>query len=210
MANYEYDKHKLTEIMAEKNVLKFHLQKHFNYTNGTTIDRWVNGEDIYLSKLLELCNYMEISPMEFILIDGKPLSQINMTELPDELDLPSKKEYYTVAEMFDLKMQCNEQVFSLKEQYITELADQKVKLAQEFQEQISRERREMWREHKAELDEKDEEIAALQKALTDLRIQYAKENKVGRSYPKKDINNHLNEPQSPEYGKTESKWGKQQ
>lgn len=73
MAHYEYNNEKLKELEENGIIKKGVIRKKFNYSNTRTIDRWLSGADIYVSRLVEICNLHELSPIEFFIKDKTPL-----------------------------------------------------------------------------------------------------------------------------------------
>ena len=47
------------------------ISARFKYTNNTTVNRWLDGNDIYIASLLFICNQFNLDLLSFLNYDGK-------------------------------------------------------------------------------------------------------------------------------------------
>ncbi len=72
--NLSYKSNALKELLNKFNLKKTNIaKKTFGHTNNETVNRWLEGEDIYFTKLVEICNDKKIDILSFIELDGKGL-----------------------------------------------------------------------------------------------------------------------------------------
>ena len=62
----QYNKNRIRELMQEAGVRRADLKRALGIANETTILRYVNGEDIHVSRLLQLAHFFGKSIMDFI------------------------------------------------------------------------------------------------------------------------------------------------
>ena len=70
-----YNTNKIKTLMTENGVLRADLKRALGISNEKTIIRYVNGEDIHVSRLLQIADFFGCSITEFFLSDGIPVAQ---------------------------------------------------------------------------------------------------------------------------------------
>ena len=64
----------IAEIFRKYRILKTQVSKLFGQTNNATVERWINGKDIYVNALAKLCSSYNIDLLSFFTHDNKPFS----------------------------------------------------------------------------------------------------------------------------------------
>lgn len=180
---YEYNHKSLTRHIKNKTFSQRTLSESTN-TSRPTVIRWVHGEDIYISKLLKICNEFKIPLGDFITENGMPVSPL-YTDDKDHTEalksLPSEKSI-NVAEV----MKYEEQMKAIKEEYenkinqmekdflerigdIREAAAEK--WAKKNMESLQQERKSIETKYEKRLKEQSDEIIRLREEVAVLRNQ---------------------------------------
>lgn len=72
--NLDYKSNAFKELLNKFNLKKTNIAKGiFGQTNNDTVNRWLEGEDIYFTKLVRICNAIKIDILSFLEFDGKTL-----------------------------------------------------------------------------------------------------------------------------------------
>lgn len=66
----KYNEKRIQELMQETGAKRADLKRALGISNETTILRYVNGEDIHVSRLLQLASFFGRSVMDFFVRDG--------------------------------------------------------------------------------------------------------------------------------------------
>lgn len=67
-----YKSNAFEELLKKYNLKKTNISKRtFGQTNNKTVNRWLNGEDIYFTKLISICNDKKIDLLSFLEFEGK-------------------------------------------------------------------------------------------------------------------------------------------
>jgi len=207
---FKYKATKIKELIASRTIRKVDLRKHFDYSNDVTINRWEKGEEIYVSKLAEICNLTKMSILEFFEFDEKDIKPygINTQTEPVVTDMPItesgsiehilKKE----REITEMKLKHQSEIFALRESHIKELTQNTLKLKEEERENLNKQRIQDWERFEEKMKEKDQEITLLKEAMLEMQMQY-KELELSTSHTttRTKTQSLANEPGSTTYQK---------
>lgn len=111
---YEYNPKAFDRHIKDKTFSQRSLSESTN-TSRPTIIRWIHGEDIYVSKLLRICNSFKIPLGDFIRENDIPISTFftDSKEQTETLHTSSKEQSVNVAEI----MKYEEQMKKIKDEY---------------------------------------------------------------------------------------------
>lgn len=74
MTTFSFNTHAVSELFRKYRIIKTQVAKQFKQTNNVTVERWINGNDLYTSPLARLCSYYNLDLLSFFQHDGKPFS----------------------------------------------------------------------------------------------------------------------------------------
>lgn len=183
--NYSYNKKKFKELVESGIVTKTALRRICGGNNYSTINRWIGGEDIYIEKLLSICNAFNFDLNDFLIITGKNINRISSNKETDNtqpnMDSATIIEYE--RRITSIRLDAQKELFKEREGKIKELATLEIKLHKEAIAEIEAERARLKKDYKSEMDqvesdfkkqlkEKDIEICELKKQLSDFQLAY--------------------------------------
>ena len=67
-----YNKDLMKQVIEDYGISVRSIMGLFNHTNANTINRWREGEDIYLNALIKVCNAFRLNLLQFIEYEGRP------------------------------------------------------------------------------------------------------------------------------------------
>lgn len=73
---YQYNKKKFKELQERLKLTRSAVRVGLEIKNDVTVKRWLEGEDLHISRLIQFCNKFAVSPLEFIDKDGVAMSEI--------------------------------------------------------------------------------------------------------------------------------------
>lgn len=76
----EYNTKTMAAVFDRWKFVRTHVARFFHQTNNITINKYIAGGDIYVSKLLAFCNDRNVDLLQYFMHDGKPY-YTNMCEL---------------------------------------------------------------------------------------------------------------------------------
>lgn len=116
---YEYNSKAIDRHIKNRTFSQRSLSESSN-TSRPTVIRWIHGEDIYVSKLLRICNHYKIPLGDFIYENGLPVSSVytNDSSQTEALQNLPKDQSSNVAEI----MRYEEQMKRLKEEYESKIS----------------------------------------------------------------------------------------
>lgn len=177
---FRYKTSKIKELIASRKIRKVDLRRHFGYSNDVTINRWEKGEDIYVSKLEEICNLTKTSILEFFEFDEKDIKPYGI-HTPQESETASmpvvengsieyilKKE----REITDIRLKHQSEMFALKESFLKDLTQNTLKLKEEERDNLDKQRMQDWERFNEKMKEKDQELNQLKESLLEMQMQY--------------------------------------
>lgn len=189
----EYDNCRIAELLKRLNLTRADIRRDLAVTNDATVKRWIEGGDIYISRVVDFCNTYKISILEFFNEDGRNLLELCKNKEIETIDISDNVASLLIKkeqELSEIRIQAQRDIFAVKEtafaareKYITELADLKISLKEEEQkhlrEQYEEQRAKQEKEiadikevHAKQLADKDEEIAKLRRDMNNLQLEY--------------------------------------
>lgn len=200
-----YNNKKLKELLASLRKNRSDFRSDIGIQNDSTVKRWIEGEDIYVSRLTQICNMYDKNILDFFLIDGQEIKQeeimqeAEQTSVPDDIaTILLKKE----KEISEIKLLCKEEIFIVKEElhkqeinHVKEIAELTIRLkdeerthlyAQHEQDNLSfkKDLEELRTKMEQVISEKDKENSLLQQKLNDIQLQFKElEMSMGTSSP---------------------------
>lgn len=183
--NYSYNNKKFKELIESGTVTKTTLRRICGGNNYSTINRWIEGEDIYIKKLLSICNEFNLDLNDFLVITGKNTNRISSNKETDttqpNIDSATIIEYE--RKIASIRFDAQKELFKERENKIKELATLEIKLHKEAIAEIETERARLKKDYKSEINqvesdfkkqlkEKDIEIFELKKQLSDFQLAY--------------------------------------
>lgn len=181
---YSYKETKFKELFKEGRITPTSIRRTSAGGNYSTIKRWTEGEDIYVKKLVEVCNAFDLNLLDFFLIDGNPIQNTDSESiLHSSTEIPTSIIVEYERSMAELRLKAQENLFKEKESNIKELSNLEISLRKEFLADIEKERERLKDLHQKELEktklslenalkEKDEIIFKLKESISELQLQY--------------------------------------
>lgn len=182
---YSYDKSKL-KIMIESGAWKkTHLATSLGMKNVITINRWMDGGDVQISKLLNMCNAYNTSIGEFILKDGIPIDAIP-TKAEEAIFTDNSQTSLILKyerEISDVKLECQQKVFDSEHSKTKEISAIELRLKDEYLDKIDSYRKELHKETELEkesiktfynekISDKEKEIEILRRQIEELQLSH--------------------------------------
>lgn len=201
-----YNNKKLKETLSALKKNRADFRSDIGIQNDVTVKRWIEGEDIYVSRLTQICNMYNMDILEFFLSDGQEIKSEKIQEYTEPVS--TSDDITTILlkrekEIAELKLQSKEDIFSIREElhrqeikHIKEIAELTVRLREEERVRLfeqhdqnsikSKQEVEVLRSKMEQLlSEKDEENSLLQQRLNNLQIEYKElEMLAGMSGPR--------------------------
>lgn len=185
--SYSYNKERFKELIESGMVTKTALRRICGGNNYSTITRWMEGEDIYIGKLLSICNEFNLDLTDFITTTNESVNQVPKNKEPNvpQLNIDSSVIIEYERKMAALQVETQKEISRERETKIKELASLELKLNKATMFEIEEERSKLKTEYKQEINqiqtdfknllkEKDQEISELKKQLTDSHLAYKK------------------------------------
>ena len=72
MPKYTFRPTAISEFSNKYRIVKTQISKQFRQTSNVTVDRWLNGGDIYSTPLARLCSFYNLDLLSFFMHDDKP------------------------------------------------------------------------------------------------------------------------------------------
>lgn len=193
--SYTYNNKKIKEILDSKGLSKRKVRIALKMANDITVQRWIAGEDIYIGRLLELCNKFNLSPLDFIEYNGKPIDidSDKSKILKETINEPSNKTESKLIEeqsIAEIKMQCKDDIYAIREElhrqeitHIREVADLTVRIREEERIRLFEQREQDRLKYKQEMDElrkhteqllseKEKEVSSMLQKMNDMQLEY--------------------------------------
>ena len=164
---YTFNFTRFPQLKEERNLSVYRIKKDIHRTSPEGIQRWLDGAELRGEDIVDVCNAYGISPIEFFLCDGQPMT----CESNSETDTTSE------SEILKLQLQLTTERAEIEKTHIRELMQKDIDLARreaEIREEIRREMR----------DEYESQIATLRNQLLDLTAQYRELELTSSSYSK--------------------------
>lgn len=188
-----YNNKKLKETLSALKKNRSDFRSDIGIQNDVTVKRWIEGEDIYVSRLTQICNMYNMDILDFFLIDGQEIKSEEIQENTEPVSIADdiatlliKKE----KEITEIRLQSKEEIFSLKEElhrqeikHIKEIAELTVRLREEERTRLFEQHDQNATKSKQEMEElrskmellvseKNQENALLQQKLSNLQLEY--------------------------------------
>lgn len=180
---YEYNHKAFDRHIKDKTFSQRSLSESTN-TSRPTIIRWIHGEDIYISKLLRICNSYKIPLGDFIKENGIPVSAFftdnkNQTET---LQSTSVEQSANVAEIMKyeeqmrvLKIEYEGKLNRMEKEFLERIGDIKEasaeKWAKKSMEAVQSERKSLETKYERKIKEQSDEIIRLREENAVLKSQ---------------------------------------
>lgn len=164
-----------------------------------TVLGWTNeGRDLYLSKLLQICNHYQIPLGDFIRENGVPVSAVytddrSRTEIIRNISAETANDVAEIMryeeQMESLKKQYEDKMNSMEKDFLTRIGDVREAAAEKWAkknaESLQAERKSLETKYEKRLKEQNDEIMRLREENAVLRSQV----KTGftRTYPTPDV-----------------------
>lgn len=110
----QYNKNRIKELMQETGAKRADLKRALGISNETTILRYVDGEDIHVSRLLQLAQFFGKSISDFFIREGSMSADGNSSVSSKMLSLERK--------LHELEMTHLKEVMQLRISYERQLA----------------------------------------------------------------------------------------
>ena len=181
---YSYKETKFKELIDEGHLTPTSIRNKIANGQYSTIQRWIAGEDIYIKKLVEVCNVFKLNLLDFFLKDGSPIQCNTPESIPNaSTDTPTSVIVEYERRIADIRLKSQEELFKEKESNIKQLSNLEISLRNEFLVKIEKERERIKDLHQKELEriklsfeditaKKDETIFALKSSMIELQLQY--------------------------------------
>lgn len=173
---YSFNFTRFPQLKEERNLSIYRIKKDIHRTSPEGIQRWIDGAGLRGEDIVDVCNAYGISPIEFFLCDGQPMTNADKseTDTPTESEI-LKLQLQMETERVKIEKQHLQAVADLEKAHIRELMQKDIDLAKKeatIREEIRREMR----------DEYESQIATLRNQLIDLTTQYRELELTTRSY----------------------------
>lgn len=193
--SYTYNNRKIKEILDSKGLSKRKVRIALNMANDITVQRWIAGEDIYIGRLLEFCNKFNLSPLDFIEYNGKPIDMDSeksetLKETTNEPSTKIESEPIEGQSIAEVRMQCKDDIYAIREElhrqeiaHIREVADLTVRIREEERIRLFEQCEQDRLKHKQEMDElrkhteqllseKEKEVSLMQQKMNNMQLEY--------------------------------------
>ncbi|MDD3037953.1 hypothetical protein [Bacteroides sp.] len=183
--SYSYNKEKFKELIESGVVTKTSLRRICGGNNYSTINRWIEGEDIYIERLLSVCNEFNLDLADFIITTSGSTKLLFKNKEPNttQLNIDTSTIIEYERKIAALQVETQKELSRERETKIKELAALELKLHKEAMAEIETERSNLKNEYNQEkkqieadlnnqLKEKNQEIFELKKQLADVQLSY--------------------------------------
>lgn len=183
---YEYNPKAFDRHIKDKTFSQREISEETN-TSRPTITRWIHGEDIYISKLLKICNCFKVPLGDFIRENGIPVSAFytDDTGQTEKIQSDSVEQSSNVAEIMKyeeqikrLKAEYEEKINRMEKTYLERIGDIREasaeKWAKKNMEALQTERKSIESKYERKLKEQSEEIIKLREENAVLKSQLQK------------------------------------
>lgn len=205
---YEYNPKSIVRHIKNKSFSQRSLSESTN-TSRPTVIRWVHGEDIYVSKLLKICNEFRIPLGDFILENGLPVSPLytddkNHTEalknLPPENSINVSEVMKYEDQIRKIKEEYEDKIVRMEKEFLERIGDIRESSAEKWAkknlEAVQAERLSIESKYEQRLKEQNDEIIRLREEVAILK------SRINRCYPDNYINTEtLSEQERGAHGK---------
>lgn len=138
-----------------------------------TIIKWMKGEDIYVSKLISICNYYQLPINEFITDDNITTSSKSEKESIESTNVAEIMKYEELIKNIKEEYECR--LRNIEKDYLERISNIKESTAEKWtkkmSESLASERKRLESKYEQKLEEKTEEIIKLR-----IEIALLKEN----------------------------------
>lgn len=181
---YEYNPKAFDRHIKDKTFSQREISEETN-TSRPTITRWIHGEDIYISKLLKICNYFKVPLGDFIRENGIPVSAFYTDDAEQSEKGQSDLGSSNVAEIMRyeeqikrLKAEYEQKLNRMEKTYLEKIGDIREasaeKWAKKNMEALQTERKSIESKYEKKLREQSEEIIKLREENAVLKSQLQK------------------------------------
>lgn len=188
-----YNNNKLKEILSTLKKRRSDFRADIGIQNDITVKRWIEGGDIYVSRLTEICNIYNKDIIEFFLVDGQEIKPNKIQECTEPVPASDNISILLVKkdkEIAEIKLQSKEDIFSIREElhrqeikHIKEISELTVRLREEERTRLFEQHDQNAIKSKQEIEElrnrmeqllsaKDQENSLLQQKLNNLQLEY--------------------------------------
>lgn len=188
-----YNNKKLKETLSALKKNRSDFRSDIGIQNDVTVKRWIEGEDIYVSRLTQICNMYNMDILEFFLIDGQEVKPEVIQESAESVSISDDIATLLIRkekEIAEIKLQSKEDIFSIREElhrqeikHIKEIAELTVLLKEEERARLFEQHDQNAIKSKQEMEglrskmeqalsEKDQENSLLQQKLNNLQLEY--------------------------------------
>lgn len=173
---YTFNFTRFPRLKEERNLSIYRIKKDIHRTSPEGILRWIDGAELRGEDIVDVCNAYGLSPIEFFLCDGQPMTCENNSETDTTSESEILKlQLQLTTERAEMEKTHLQAVADIEKAHIRELMQKDIDLAKKeasIREEIRREMR----------DEYESQIATLRNQLLDLTTQYRELELTARSY----------------------------
>ena len=149
---YTFNFTRFPQLKEERNLSVYRIKKDIHRTSPEGIQRWLDGAELRGEDIVDVCNAYGISPIEFFLCDGQPMT----TESNSETDTTSE------SEILKLQLQLTTERAEMEKTHLQAVAEMEkthLQAMAELEKAHLKEKTEMEKDHLRELMQKDIDLA---------------------------------------------------
>ena len=176
MEEYSYNTARIKEVCTAHNLSAYRVMKDLNTGNQQTPQRWMEGRDITVARLIDFCNKYKQDILSFFRVGDKLLSESIQEKNGTEID--TQKDQFVDERIKHIK-----EIAEIEKRHIREMANKDVENANKIIElkdnirelvklEFEKDKEKMMAKYEEQLAKKEQDITLLREQLITLQAQY--------------------------------------